>query len=332
MFSKKKKLKGIYNKKQIEILEFYSGLPLDVIKQKKQKRNDFLKKVCSASVLLVIVGGLLRMTGVIEKTNLYTNNEEDIQNNLNVIGYSDQLFLKSSLNGEIVIRGQKNLTVGIDETLGEEQIKAAKEATEIMNNILQGLNPEYSIKVTTVDKLNYMSCDIPIVKFNEELLKLKTKVFDAGLDYSSIQMSTLPLGGFYNSNVIYKSSIFVNTKYWERNKQNTQGSQNYDEMVTVYLHEMCHGIFGFSDKDTIQYSIMDYGDQNNIKTLYCYDLLNAAAAICDLTNEEEKTRVYNYICSELMKQLESDKFNEVYKSQVANKIAELQASLALEMN
>ena len=330
MFGKKKKLKGlVYDDKQLEMLEFYSGLPLDVIKQKKQKRNDILQSVFSASVLLIMVGGLLRMAGVIEKTNLYTNNEEDIQNNLKVLGHNDEMFIKAPLSGEIMIRGKKNLTVGIDETLGEEHIKAVKEATEIMNNILQGLNPEYSIKVTTVDKLGYKTCDIPVTDFEDGFFNIKHAVIGEKVNYSSVVMSTLPQGGWYNMNVIYKSGIYVNTKYWEAKQKN---NDNNDELVTTYLHEMCHGIFGFEDKYTKQYSIMDYGDPINIRTLFCYDLLNAAASICDLTNEEEKTRVYNYICSELMKQLESDKFNEEYKSQVANKIAELQASLALEMN
>lgn len=332
-YKEQKNLSGVNPKPIWEVFPFYREAPFDVLKQEKIKRKNRRSKVLETTLYVLLASGLLRNINVLQKPNFYTNNEKDIQENLEVLGYNDAIFAKGVFNKEILINMQKHLVVGINKNLGEEQIKAATNAVNYMNYILKGLNPEYSIEIKKVNNLTYQACDIAITEYDDVLFQTKSIVFSGGYKKNkTMQDNSIMIAshtqGLFNNNGIYKSKIVINKDYWDYHLND----ENFHTIATsVYIHELCHAIFGFNDIKTKQYSIMDYKDSCDKMSMYYYDILNAAASICDLTNEEEKTRVYNFITRELIRQLESDLFDANYKMQVVRKIAELQAEISLEM-
>ena len=269
------------------------------------------------SLLMYMGAAALRNFNIIEKPNYYVNNEQIIQNNLNILGIDDSLFVKSPLNNEINVNMNKNLKVSINSNLDKKYIESAKEAVEYMNYVLQGLNPEYSISFEEYD-LNLENVDNNIVisfyDGHTDFIKGLTAMSGVDIEEQNALMFESSTFGLFNHNGIYKSHIHVNTEYLdELHKNNYSNDGFHDYCTTIFIHELCHCLFGFDDVATKETSIMDYNELHDYKCMYAYDLFNAAASICNLQNQEEKLRAYNFISNELIRQVRTGVYSKAYR-------------------
>ena len=324
-FNKKKVVKPRLTVKQSILLE---NLPHNrfMHDQKEAKKNKRLS--CAKKTLIVFLVAVLARNFInVDRPNIYVNNQKKIEENLKILNIEDELLLKSNINREYLVNFNKNITVGVHEDLGEEQISALNEAVEYMNYIIHGLNPEYKISLQKINDFTYKTCDVVVSEY-DFIIKLKgagVKLFDLNFDIDNGLMATTNTNGLINTNAIYKSHIYVNEHHFE------DGKYSYDEMVTCYIHELCHCVLGFSDVKTSKDTIMDSRGRLNDKSLYYHDLMSAAAVLCDMEDDETKTRVYNFITSELIKQVERGVSDKLYREFASKKATELIAEVSMSI-
>ena len=322
-----------------EAREFLNNLPHNKMeierKEKIARRKDKFWNTLSAVSLVYLASGGLRALNVIEKPNIYTNNEKVIMQNLDEIGLTDDIFIRSPLNKEILISMQKNLTVSIDNSLDAEQRKCLISAVNYVNYVIHGINPEYSIKMEVQNPFT----DIKVHAFNKstDVYSWLTNIKNPDYDKDRACMISSFTQGFINHNGIYKSQIHVDKEYFDM-LYNEDKEDFYNFCTTTYIHELCHCIFGINDFSSSRfYSIMEEGNSRTSNCMLYHDLMCAVASISNLENKEEKIRAYEFVINELQRQIENEVDSESYRKFLEHKIQELSADISvlktdMEMN
>lgn len=323
------KNKGKTPKLTPEQEDYFYNLPYNrVLDDIKQERKDKRLARTFYVFIAVMAASLARNLGVVERPNIYVNNQNAIKENLDIMNIDDELFITSKLNKEYLVCFRKNISVGVHEDLGPEQIAALTEAVDYVNYVLNGLNPDYKISLDQIDDLGYKGCDIVVGETNF-MMRIKEKfaqITNPNFSIDTAIMIASQTNGMINTNAIYKSNIFVNGHHF------ADGKYSHDEIVGCYIHELCHCIFGFADVKTSKNTLMKHDVDLGDRCMYYMDLVSAAASICDLSNEQEKNRVYDFICKELLRQIDNNLGSNEYRSMISKKIAEFKAEPVFDLN